>query len=491
MVSWDFKSTPIVIISRDRLEPLCQLLKWLDKAGYTRPLLVDNASTYQPLVEFLDQSDVEIIRLNQNFGHLAPWTSNEVQTRLESVSPVVVTDCDVVPDDGCPANVVEHLAGLLLRHAGIDKVGLGLRIDDLPDSYALKDDVVAWESRFWEVEIAPGVFDAEVDTTFALYRSIISPHSTTRSLRTGPPYIARHLSWYADSAHTTHEQKYYREHADPAASHWEASTANDNLRRLLTLRSAEVETRRIVAEIGNPLLNAWSDEPPLGDEVSFTPWADPGWPAWNGTSPELEFCEFAGALMRLLKPQLIVETGVGRGFTTRRLATRLTRGQRLIAFEADANLRSQLKRLPLFASPNCSLGAQSSPSEDDFARADLTVLDSEVSTRLEELDRWSDTAKLGAVLLVHDTDNGHQPETEQHRIRAYIEEHEMDGVFLQNPRGGFLGIKLLPTRAQLEQERERRGQAERELEAVRMAHAYRLVRLEQRLRRSRLLATEW
>jgi hypothetical protein len=489
MASWDFKSTPIVIICRDRLAPLRQLLKWLDKAGYTRPILVDNASTYQPLVAFLDRTDIETIRLNKNYGHLAPWVSGEVQTRLESVSPVVVTDCDVVPDDGCPANVVEHLAGILLGHTGIDKVGLGLRIDDLPDSYGLKDEVVAWESRFWEVELAPGIFDAEVDTTFALYRSITIPHSTTRSLRTGSPYVAHHLSWYADSAQATDEQEYYCKHADPSASHWEANNASDNLQRLLKMRSDEIDTRTIIAEIGNPLLDAWSGEPALVDEVLYTPWAAPGWSAWNDMSPELEFCDFAGALMRLLKPKLIIETGVGQGFTTRRLAMHLTEGQRLIAFEDDTDIRSQLKRLPFFASPNCSLGAQPSPTDDDFSHADFTVLDSEVPTRLEELDHWSDAARPGAVLLVHDTGNGHQPETVHHLIRTRIEEQEIDGVFLQNPRGGFLGIKLQPTRARLEQERERGERAEQELEALRTTHAHRLVRLEYGLRRLRSLAS--
>ena len=262
---WDFKTTPIVIICRDRVTPLRQLLDWLDNAGYSRPILVDNASTFPPLLDFLRrEADAEVVRLDRNLGHMAPWISDQVQVKLRPNRPVVVTDCDIVPDDRRPTDVVEHLAEILLCYGEIDKVGLGLRIDDLPDSYVLKEAVVAWESRFWEVELAPGVFDAEVDTTFSLYRSPIVPHRTVRALRTGTPYVARHSSWYSDSANPTEEQLYYREHADPSLSHWETSNAGDKLETLLRKRADEVRTREIVATSDDPRLRSWLQEPSLG-----------------------------------------------------------------------------------------------------------------------------------------------------------------------------------------------------------------------------------
>lgn len=204
----DFKSVPVVVICRDRLAPLRELLDWLNRAGYSRVLLVDNASTYRPLVDFLATTSVEVVRLERNVGHLAPW-SCEVRAKLDAARPFVVTDCDVVPDEECPSDVVEHLGGLLIRYGNVDKVGLGLRIDDLPECYARREQVIARESEFWRTEIAPGVFEAEVDTTFALYRSPAEAHGSARSIRTGPPYIARHLPWYADSGDPSDEQRYY------------------------------------------------------------------------------------------------------------------------------------------------------------------------------------------------------------------------------------------------------------------------------------------
>lgn len=238
LIAGNAKDVPIAILCRDRVTPLRQLLDWLDAAGYTQTILVDNASTFPPLVEFLTgQSEREVMHLADNLGHLAPWTSAEVRDRLKT-GPYVVTDCDIVPDESCPYDVVEHLAGVLSAQPDASKAGLGLRIDDLPDSYALKKAVIEWESPFWELEISPQVFYAPIDTTFALYRpGVEEGHGLFRALRTGPPYVARHLSWYADSSSPTAEERYYREHADPSLVHWEAQTLSEPLRDGLRLRS--------------------------------------------------------------------------------------------------------------------------------------------------------------------------------------------------------------------------------------------------------------
>lgn len=439
----DFKKTPILIICRDRLDPLQQLLRWLDEAEYERPVLIDNGSTYPPLVDFLAScSGTEVIRLGENLGHLAPWRSELVRASFGSVGPVVVTDCDVVPDADCPADAVERLAEVLLGQADVDKVGLGLRIDDLPDSYGLKNEVISWEKKFWETEIAPGVFDAEVDTTFALYRRLGESHSTVRALRTGPPYVARHLSWYSDSSEPSEEQVYYREHSDGETSHWESGVLDSVLSPLLARREAEEATAAAVDESGNPLLRAWVEEPPHEPESLHTPWAKPFWVAWNGMSPEVQFCDFGASLALLIQPEKVIETGVGQGFMTRRLAAVMQPDQRLLAFEDDPDIRQGLRYLPFFAEPDHFLGETPSPTAEDLSDATLTILDSEIPSRLTEIDLWWEAAPEGAVLLVHDAGNGHESDAPHHLIRNKIEAHGIGGVFLRNPRGSFLGFKF-------------------------------------------------
>jgi hypothetical protein len=111
------------------------------------------------------------------------------------------------------------LESLLERYPDVDKVGLGLILDDLPAYAQHRERVVAWERKHWEDEIEPGVYRAPVDTTFALYRAA-PMHHILRSIRTGPPYVARHLPWYLDPECLPAEEVYYRERADPSISSW-------------------------------------------------------------------------------------------------------------------------------------------------------------------------------------------------------------------------------------------------------------------------------
>ena len=211
---------PVFIPVRDRLAPLLELLDWLVAHGQHEIWLVDNASTYPPLVEYLDKTPFHVVRLHHNLGHRSPWLSGIVQRQAHG-RYFVVSDPDVVPDPACPADALEHFRALLDRYPDIDKVGFGLRIDDLPDHYPLKHEAIDWEWGFWSDEVEPGVYRAGIDTTFAMYRPLERRHELLSAYRTGAPYVARHLPWYQDPTHMTDEDRYYREHADPTMSNWD------------------------------------------------------------------------------------------------------------------------------------------------------------------------------------------------------------------------------------------------------------------------------
>ena len=211
--------TPVIIIVRDRLSPLAELVTWLENAGARHLVLLDNASTYPPLVDYLARSPHDVRLLGRNLGHRSPWLSGVAQ-ELGWKRHYLVTDPDVVPSEECPLDVIEHLHGVLGRHAWLSKVGLGLRIDDLPASYVHRNDVMRWEAQFWRETVEPGLYNAHVDTTFALHRAGPPPREIT-SVRTGWPYVARHLPWYADSAHPTEEERYYRSHTDAGVNSWD------------------------------------------------------------------------------------------------------------------------------------------------------------------------------------------------------------------------------------------------------------------------------
>ena len=221
---------PIFIVVRDLLSPLQQLVEWLERAGHDRIVLVDNDSTYPPMVEYLAATPHTLVRCGWNMGHRSPWLSGAI-FEMAHGEPYIVSDPDIVPDEGCPLDAVEYFATVMAAHPEMHRVGFGLRIDDLPDHYAPKADVLAWEAPMWEHEIEPGLYNAPIDTTFALAR--VPRPSSRPSIRTGPPYVARHLSWYDNTAEPTAELLYYREHSDRSLTHWTRPTIPGRERRLL------------------------------------------------------------------------------------------------------------------------------------------------------------------------------------------------------------------------------------------------------------------
>ncbi|AQS51406.1 hypothetical protein PAEH1_07285 [Paenalcaligenes hominis] len=148
MASIDFFQTPIFIIVFNRLEALRPVVSWLEQAGYKNIHLIDNASTYPPLLDYLAASPHHVHTMQENHGHLVLWKSGQFDHIIQH-QPFVLNDCDVLPSKNCPADVVERLAAILARYKNFTKVGLSLHIDDLPAHYAHKQQVIEWETPFW------------------------------------------------------------------------------------------------------------------------------------------------------------------------------------------------------------------------------------------------------------------------------------------------------------------------------------------------------
>ena len=212
------QETPIFIITRDRLEPLKQLLAWLEGQGLKRIVFVDNDSALPTLTEYLLNTPYQVLEMGRNAGHKVVWDGGVVKVLLPD-SFYVVTDPDVIPATKSPT-LLPYLYELHRRYPNYLKVGLGLKIDDLPDHYMLKDEVIRWESQFWKTAMEDKVFEAGVDTTFALYKPYTYTYTLHPSLRTGEPYVARHLPWYANNGELSNEDVFYRLRADQNVNSW-------------------------------------------------------------------------------------------------------------------------------------------------------------------------------------------------------------------------------------------------------------------------------
>lgn len=231
---------PVLINCRDRLAPLRSLVAWLERHGHDRIILVDNDSTYAPLLEYYDRTPHHVVRLDQNLGHLAPWQCGAID-ELTGDDYYIETDCDVVPDPSCPGDAFDLLRAVLDDYPEYCKVGLGLRIDNLPWSYRHRRAVLRWESQFWDAPLPdvtsgrPALYEAPIDTTLAMYRPR-SPATLDKAIRTGPPYVGRHEPWYANSYLLSPEDRYYRKHARTDIASWNVGRLPERIRVLVDSR---------------------------------------------------------------------------------------------------------------------------------------------------------------------------------------------------------------------------------------------------------------
>ncbi len=231
MNSATMSQIPIIINNRDRLEPLRQLLTWLKRAGHRNIVIIDNDSSYAPLLAYYPRCPYRVIHLGENVGHLAAWTRGIVE-EVAHDQYYVMTDPDIVPVEYCPTDALAHFYSILDRYPERLKVGFGLKIDDLPVRYKFAAEVKAWEGQFWTKPVEPGVYDAPIDTTFALYRPGTSGYVS--ALRTGEPYVARHTPWYSSTRHPDREELYYRAHVRTDVNHWDGTELPARLYQLLS-----------------------------------------------------------------------------------------------------------------------------------------------------------------------------------------------------------------------------------------------------------------
>ena len=177
------------------------MLNWLESYGYRNITIIDNHSDYEPLLSFYATCPYKVMRMKKNYGHLVFYKAPcFFWKRL--LSFYIITDPDLSPVKDCPANFSEVFMNTMFHHLNFYKVGFSLKIDDLPDEYYLKNEVIAWETQFYERVVGNSPFctlyKATIDTTFALTAPSLYKlaQSRLKAIRTGKPYQVRHLPWY-------------------------------------------------------------------------------------------------------------------------------------------------------------------------------------------------------------------------------------------------------------------------------------------------------
>ena len=232
-------TTPIFIITCDRLsstKSVVQSYKNCIKTPYEL-VFVDLGSTYESMVEYLGKmahrgmkvymgkSITQVNHLNKVSDYIDDYFQSHDQCDY------VVTDCDIALDK-TPGDVLRVYSHFLEILPTINVAGPMLRIDDIPDHYPYKkqllDGTMGQHKRFHSMPVKEiehfgkkiRYIHSQIDTTFGMYRAKSKWARMSSGIRVLAPYAARHLDWYIDPAKMLPDQTHYMKHASKQIAHW-------------------------------------------------------------------------------------------------------------------------------------------------------------------------------------------------------------------------------------------------------------------------------
>lgn len=218
---------PVIIINFNQLYYLKQLVDFLVSREFSKIVIIDNNSDYPPLIEYYKELGNRVIveRMNQNYGHMVFFEVDRLYNTYGN-GYFFLTDADIVPNPNLPINFPSTMIKILdLHKCEINKVGFALDLSDIPDCFPLKEKVLSWESIFWDIPIAKDIYDANVDTTFALYppkyrieKKGITVDNFYKGMRMAGDYTAKHGGWYIDPKNLSPERKHYFKTSNSSAS---------------------------------------------------------------------------------------------------------------------------------------------------------------------------------------------------------------------------------------------------------------------------------
>lgn len=219
------KSIPVVIINFNQLFYLKKLVDFLLKRKFENIVIIDNLSTYPPLLDYYRSlKGVKVEYMDKNYGHMVFFENKELQEKYGK-GFYALTDADIIPNENLPKDFVKAMIKILSKESDtVNKVGFALKIDDIPDHYFFKKEVIKWEEQFWNNKFNHRYesYYAKIDTTFALYKpgypKLFNHIHFLEGIRVAGNFTAKHGGWYLNEEKLTDEQIFYRKTATDSSS---------------------------------------------------------------------------------------------------------------------------------------------------------------------------------------------------------------------------------------------------------------------------------
>lgn len=216
------KNIPIVILNKNRLHPLKMLVDSLHSRNYENIIIIDNKSTYEPLLEWYNETKVDVFTNNIVRDENGSFYLLALEAKHPKFAPIlndyyVFTDSDVVPVEDTPDDFIDVMVEVSKEFPSMQKVGPNIKIDDFEPGSRNESIALYYEKKHWETIIPHPkyeLYSAPIDTGFAVYAPGAKPTWAGNCIRMGGKYTARHMPFYYDIDNLPDDELYYVKHLE-------------------------------------------------------------------------------------------------------------------------------------------------------------------------------------------------------------------------------------------------------------------------------------
>lgn len=249
---------PVILISFNRGPMMRKVVHGFSRQTVAVDVFIhDNGSDDAETRAVLDELEAEGCVVHRRPKIASPEELNLVDQTVQAVfadrpaSPYAVSDCDVSIAESSPTTLQTYL-DVLAEMPDVECAGPMLRIDDVPNTYALYNAMINRHiGRFWSREPEWATIAgrrvafqrAPIDTTLAVYRAGEPFRRLRQGVRMYHPYDARHLDWYPDE-----HADAYRTAADGSTiSNW-SNPARERANRDVPIKHKQYRTVETAAD---------------------------------------------------------------------------------------------------------------------------------------------------------------------------------------------------------------------------------------------------
>lgn len=240
---FDEEEIPIFVPVFNLVSYTKHMVAQLKEYGFSNFIICDNDSTYEPMVDYLENLSKtdKVLFLGKNYG--PRYFIENLQITSKMPKHFIITDPDLIFNPNMPKKTAISKMIRIAEMYDAAKCGLALEIFDAQEKelFFNKEQVFAWENNYWKKKISyeeerDPFYAAPIDTTFVVYRrdkyinefSKLKPpfdmSVNTSSIRVAGRFTCRHMGWWKDQPLTEEEYSYYRN------THKWSSTENEKVK---------------------------------------------------------------------------------------------------------------------------------------------------------------------------------------------------------------------------------------------------------------------